>query len=60
MSASAASFITERPVRLEPVNMITSTWRISAAPVEPSPVATWKTSSGRPHSTHHLLPSAAS
>ena len=27
-----------------------STWSMSAAPVEPSPVATWKTPSGMPHS----------
>ena len=30
--------------------MIMSTCSISAAPVSPRPVATWKTSSGRPHS----------
>ena len=37
-------------MRVEPVNITQSTCWISAAPVEPSPVATWKTSSGRPHS----------
>ena len=30
--------------------MMQSTRAISAAPVDPSPVATWKTSSGMPHS----------
>ena len=28
-----------------------STFEISAAPVDPSPVATWKTPAGRPHSS---------
>ena len=42
--------MTALPVRLEPVNITQSTSAISAAPVAPSPVATWKTSSGRPHS----------
>ena len=37
-------------MRLEPVNITQSTSPMSAAPVAPSPVATWKTSSGRPHS----------
>ena len=32
------------------MNITQSTCAISAAPVEPSPVATWNTSSGRPHS----------
>ena len=35
---------------LEPVNITQSTSAISAAPVEPSPVATVNTSAGRPHS----------
>ena len=38
------------PVAVEPVNMTMSTASTSAAPVAPSPVATWKTSSGSPHS----------
>src|SRR4051794_35564229 len=40
--------ITLRPVFVEPVNMIMSTASISASPVAPRPVATWKTSSGTP------------
>jgi len=47
-SASAAAFMTDLPVLVEPVNMMQSTLAISAAPVEPSPVATWNTPSGRP------------
>ena len=38
------------PVRVEPVNITQSTCAINAAPVEPSPVATAKTPSGRPQS----------
>ena len=38
------------PVAVEPVNMIMSTSSTNAAPVSPRPVATWKTSCGRPHS----------
>ena len=33
--------------------MIMSTWSTSAAPVPPGPAATWKTSSGSPHSRRH-------
>jgi len=50
MGVSAAAFITACPVRIEPVNITQSTLGINAAPVEPSPVATWKTDSGSPHS----------
>ena len=39
------------PVFAEPVNITQSTLEISAAPVVPSPVATWKTPSGAPHSS---------
>jgi hypothetical protein len=42
--------MTVLPVRLEPVNITQSTLAISVAPVDPSPVATWKTDSGMPHS----------
>ena len=42
--------MTLRPVAVDPVNMIMSTASISASPVRARPVATWKTSSGRPHS----------
>ena len=39
------------PTSVEPVNMMKSTASISALPIElPSPTATWKTSSGTPHS----------
>src|SRR5581483_3733625 len=51
MSASAAALSTALPVFVDPVNITQSTFAIRAAPVEPSPVATWKTPSGRPHST---------
>ena len=37
------------PVAVEPVNMILSAASISATPVSPRPVATWKTSLGSPH-----------
>ncbi len=55
MSVSAAWSMTFLPVSVEPVNMMKSTSSISAAPVSPRPVATWKTSSGSPHSSQHLL-----
>ena len=42
------------PVSVEPVNMTMSTSSISAcAGRRPPPVATWKTSSGSPHSRRH-------
>ena len=47
LAAVSATFL---PVFVEPVNMIMSTCSISAAPVSPRPVATWKTPSGSPHS----------
>jgi hypothetical protein len=50
VSVSAARAMTFLPVAVEPVNMTMSTASISASPVSPRPVATWKTPSGTPHS----------
>ena len=48
---SAARSMTFLPTSVEPVNMTKSTASIRALPIElPSPTATWKTSSGTPHS----------
>ncbi len=51
VSVSAALVITFLPTSVDPVNMMKSTASIRALPIfEPSPTATWKTSSGIPHS----------
>ena len=54
VSVWAACAITFLPVRTEPVNITKSTSSISAAPVSPRPVATWKTSLGDPGLGEHL------
>ena len=52
VSVSPARAITFLPTSVEPVNMMKSTASISELPIaEPSPTATWKTSSGTPHSS---------
>jgi hypothetical protein len=56
ISRLAAVSATLRPVLVEPVNMIMSTWSTSAAPVSPRPVAICSTCSGSPHSS---IPSAS-
>ena len=50
VSVRAARSMTFLPVAVEPVNITMSTSSISACPVSPRPVATWKTPSGSPHS----------
>ncbi len=54
MSVFAARCATLIPISVEPVNITKSTASMRALPTdEPSPTATWWTSSGRPHSRRH-------
>ena len=59
MSLSPARAATLRPVAVEPVNAMWSTWSVTAAPTSPPPATTRNRSAGSPASSSSSAPHSA-